>query len=185
MVLSSRARLLGISLVLLALVSFTLVLPAGATESGNSAWAVRVWRTDEGLPSNYVTGLAQTPDGYLWVSTYLTPARFDGVHFEENVFTDLPDVRHEKITALARKHDGGLWMGALHGAVFLLDSKRVQSVVGGLPDKQVQALTEDAEGALWISYPDGNVCRIKEGQVATISAADGLPNEGTSAHTVC
>jgi hypothetical protein len=38
----------------------------------------RVWQSDEGLPSNRVQAIAQTPDGYLWVGTQEGLARFDG-----------------------------------------------------------------------------------------------------------
>lgn len=40
-----------------------------------------VWTTANGLPQNTVTGIVQTPDGYLWVSTFDGLARFDGVRF--------------------------------------------------------------------------------------------------------
>ncbi len=40
-----------------------------------------LWTTANGLPQNTVTGVAQTPDGYLWVSTFDGLARFDGVRF--------------------------------------------------------------------------------------------------------
>jgi signal transduction histidine kinase/ligand-binding sensor domain-containing protein len=39
------------------------------------------WTTANGLPQNTVTGVGQTPDGYLWVSTFDGLARFDGVRF--------------------------------------------------------------------------------------------------------
>jgi signal transduction histidine kinase/ligand-binding sensor domain-containing protein len=39
------------------------------------------WTTANGLPQNTVTGVVQTPDGYLWVSTFDGLARFDGVRF--------------------------------------------------------------------------------------------------------
>jgi len=39
------------------------------------------WTTANGLPQNTVTGLVQTPDGYLWLSTFDGLARFDGVRF--------------------------------------------------------------------------------------------------------
>jgi len=41
-----------------------------------------VWTTANGLPQNTVTGLAQAPDGYLWLSTFDGLARFDGVRFK-------------------------------------------------------------------------------------------------------
>src|SRR5258705_4031952 len=40
-----------------------------------------VWTTANGLPQNTVTGVVQTPDGYLWISTFDGLARFDGVRF--------------------------------------------------------------------------------------------------------
>ena len=40
-----------------------------------------VWTTANGLPQNTVTGVTQTPDGYLWLSTFDGLARFDGVRF--------------------------------------------------------------------------------------------------------
>jgi len=40
-----------------------------------------VWTTANGLPQNTVTGVAQTPGGYLWLSTFDGLARFDGVRF--------------------------------------------------------------------------------------------------------
>ena len=53
-----------------------LTAPALAQEYGFD-----VWTTANGLPQNTVTGLAQTPDGYLWLSTFDGLARFDGVRF--------------------------------------------------------------------------------------------------------
>jgi len=39
-----------------------------------------VWQTDNGLPQNWVSSIAQTPDGYLWIGTrYGGLARFDSV----------------------------------------------------------------------------------------------------------
>lgn len=40
-----------------------------------------IWTTANGLPQNTVTGVVQTPDGYLWLSTFDGLARFDGVRF--------------------------------------------------------------------------------------------------------
>src|SRR4051812_4409979 len=37
--------------------------------------------TDNGLPQNGVRGIAQTPDGYLWFTTFDGLVRFDGVKF--------------------------------------------------------------------------------------------------------
>jgi len=45
-------------------------------------WSARVWRLDDGLPDDNVTGVVQTSDGYLWVATDSGLARFDGLRFQ-------------------------------------------------------------------------------------------------------
>jgi ligand-binding sensor domain-containing protein len=42
---------------------------------------LNVWSADDGLPQNVIRGIAQTPDGYLWIATLDGLARFDGLHF--------------------------------------------------------------------------------------------------------
>src|SRR5579862_3473461 len=39
------------------------------------------WTADSGLPQNIIRGVAETPDGYLWIATLNGVARFDGVRF--------------------------------------------------------------------------------------------------------
>ena len=48
---------------------------------GITQYSHRSWQTDAGLPDNYVQGMAQTPDSYLWIATQNGLARFDGVKF--------------------------------------------------------------------------------------------------------
>src|SRR5438105_2973809 len=60
-----------------------LMTRAGAVEPGlaDTDGALRIWRQAEGLPSDAVTTLIQTSDGYLWVGTSAGLVRFDGVKF--------------------------------------------------------------------------------------------------------
>src|SRR3974390_1025517 len=55
-------------------------------------WVMRAWQTDEGLPDNDVTGVAQTSEGFLWVATLGGLLRFDGARFEEFSTVQLPGV---------------------------------------------------------------------------------------------
>src|SRR5581483_811018 len=121
----------------------------------HSSWSVQTWRSDDGLPNNNVTGLAQTADGYLWVATYSCPARFDGVRFEEFFPRELAAGMNEKITALQLSRNGGLWMGMLHGTLVFLNSESIRVFTNGLPDKVAQTLVEDGAGALWATYQGG------------------------------
>src|SRR5487761_1129431 len=57
------------------------------TNSSANLWLIRTWQTDEGLPDNNVTGVAQASDGYLWVATLGGLMRFDAESFEEFLTT--------------------------------------------------------------------------------------------------
>src|SRR5437762_1815595 len=39
---------------------------------------VDVWQVRDGLPGTWVRGIAQTPDGYLWINVSGGVARYDG-----------------------------------------------------------------------------------------------------------
>jgi len=40
-------------------------------------YVLRAWDMEDGLPHNSVSGIAQTPDGYLWLATREGLARFE------------------------------------------------------------------------------------------------------------
>ncbi len=143
------------------------------------------WQSDDGLPNNHVTGLTPAPDGYLWVATYSTPARFDGVRFEEFLPKDFGVGSNQKISALAPARNGGLWLGTLHGAVLLLDGDSVTSFKDGLPYKPVQSLLAEADGALWITHQGGTVHRLRDRRLTAFGAAAGLPMPDTPNRYVC
>ncbi|HEX8289887.1 MAG TPA: two-component regulator propeller domain-containing protein [Pyrinomonadaceae bacterium] len=67
-----------------------------------------------GLPSDNVRGIAQTPDGILWFGTDNGLARFDG----RRVQTAAIDTSEtKKILALEVSPDGTLWIGTQNGAI--------------------------------------------------------------------
>ncbi|HTB81242.1 MAG TPA: two-component regulator propeller domain-containing protein [Opitutaceae bacterium] len=167
---------------LLAGLLFITVLPAPAA-SASPAWSAHVWQSDDGLPNNNVTGLAQTPDGYLWIANAGQLARFDGANFE--VFPSLSLVGlDQKVTSLWCSRKGGLWLGMDHGALVYLEGKTPRVfITEGLPNLSASTLIEDDEGAVWIVYGGSNLCRLKDGQITRFNKTNGLavtPRAGCS-----
>jgi ligand-binding sensor domain-containing protein/signal transduction histidine kinase len=170
-VISSVTTLAARGLFALALVSS----PLASAFSTHSSWSVQSWRSDDGLPNNDVTGIAQTPDGYLWVATFSRPARFDGEQFEEFFLKNIVPDFNDKLTALAPARKGGLWMGMQHGTVILLNANAGQLFTNGLPDKAVQAILQDQHGALWITYQGATVYRIDASSSRAVPVTEGMP----------
>jgi ligand-binding sensor domain-containing protein len=150
---------------------------AARADATNSAWMSRAWQTEEGLPGNTVVGVAQTPDGFLWVATESGLARFDGVRFQETA-----PLRNPNMTFLADRR-GRLWLGkrtaTAGGEVVCLEAgkSRVFTTEDGLPDQGASGMAQDGEGAVWFSA--GLLfCRIQDGRGTVFSSEAGLPSVG-------
>lgn len=147
----------------------------------SSEWFARAWRTDDGLPDNVISGLAQTVDGFLWVGTQGGLMRFDGVRFEEFTPVNLPGVPNRLVRSLIMDHEGGLWMVMNRNVVVHehSNSARVFTSKDGLLDFVASSITEDGEGAIWICYNGTNtVSRIKDGTVRHFDVGEEWPSGG-------
>lgn len=134
-----------------------------------SPWRFRAWQTDEGLPDNSVTGIAQTRDGYLWVATRGGLLRFNGSTFTPSPLLDAPGIVNRVVRVMILDRRGRLWLGMERGQVICLgpDGAKIFGKAEGLPDKQAFSMTEDAEGAVWIGFPN-DLVRIRDGQCAKV-----------------
>ncbi len=150
----------------------------------NSAWLARTWQSDDGLPGNIVSGVAQTPNGYLWVATENGVVRFDGVRFRSIAVPKLPGRRSSIIRALLLAQQD-IWLAMDGGLVARIAQGATNAVVvsQGVPNSQPVDMEEDREHAVWISFYNHSVCRIAEGEVSVFGAGDGLPGSGTCALT--
>lgn len=145
---------------------------AGPTDSG---WFVHVWQSDEGLPNNSVSSLAQTTDGYLWAANSSRLVRFDGVEFEIFSPKDFGTDSGQRVHVLLQSKSGGLWLATDHGTVVYLKEGIAKVITNGLPDVAAQALTEDAEGTLWITFSRGVIYHLKNGAATMLGPEAGLP----------
>lgn len=148
-----------------------------------SAWVMRTWQSDDGLPNNNVTDVAQTADGYLWVATPAQLARFDGVQFEGFWPKQIIPQFDRKITALLPTKEGGLWLGMNHGPLLYLHEGTVKIVTDAVQELNAAAILEDVEGAVWVDYRGGGagivggiLLRAKDGKVVQLPASTGGGN---------
>src|SRR5271156_7049389 len=77
-----------------ALLLCALILPSAPclADQPDSAWSVRGWSSDRGLPVDEDYGLAQSVDGYIWIATLRGVFRFDGSQF---IPTPVPQLSQE------------------------------------------------------------------------------------------
>ena len=160
------------SLGLLLLASFSSVLSSPAGGIGTRRYVIDVLPSEQDLPQNTITGITQTPDGYLWITTLDGVARFDGVRFRMFRAANTPALGSGRIRFLLVSRGGELWLATQEGGVVQLREGHFVPVA--LPDLAgprsaiVQVVRDDAN-ALWFSSEDGRVIRWSEGRYSVVS----------------
>ncbi len=67
------------------------------------------WTTDNGLPQNGVREITQTPDGYLWFTTFDGLVRFDGVRFTTFAKGNTKGIINNRFSSIASEKDGTIY----------------------------------------------------------------------------
>ncbi len=108
------------------------------------------WTTDDGLPQNGLREITQTPDGYLWFTTFDGLVRFDGVRFTAFGKSNTRGIINNRFTGIYGDKDGTLFAttvedGTLtiyrNGAFSSYTSKEV-------PGHYIRAIKPDETGEL-------------------------------------
>ncbi|MEO5821414.1 MAG: two-component regulator propeller domain-containing protein [Vicinamibacteraceae bacterium] len=99
--------------------AFGLVVSAVATAAAAPArdYVIDVWGTERGLPTSFVTSVAQTPDGYLWIGTQNGLLRFDGLRFVAFDPDNTPALSHARVEHLFVDDTGTLWANTYDGSL--------------------------------------------------------------------
>jgi ligand-binding sensor domain-containing protein/signal transduction histidine kinase len=154
-----------------------------ATEkSALPAFLLRSWDSEDGLPSAKVRAVAQTADGYLWVATSHGLARFDGVRFVVHTTNDTPELGDNRMTCLLVTKSGDLLAGTEGGFLCRRHAGKFEAfpLPSGLQIGEVNAMAQDAEGAIWIASKGAGILRWRQGVWNLYTKKDGLPVNGAT-----
>jgi len=138
------------------------------------------WTARDGAPVD-VYGLAQTPDGYLWVGGSAGLFRFDGVRFVPYQPLAAKAKAVVNVNRLLATREGQLWVGYLGGGVGVIvrDSLRQYSEKDGIPHGAVFALAQDSAGAIWVGAVDG-LAKFQDGRWQGVGSGTGFASTGAS-----
>lgn len=134
------------------------VVAAHASEGRAQAqreYSERYFTTADGLPSQAVTSIAETRDGYLWVVSGGLLARFDGKEFRTYSVANTP-LLQRRVMSIAAGRGDTLWIADVASALFAMVGGRVSLVAPpALAGTAFRSLAQDADGALYAgSVPD-------------------------------
>jgi ligand-binding sensor domain-containing protein/signal transduction histidine kinase len=140
--------------------------------------SLRTWHQADGLPSDSVTAVVQTLDGFLWVGTAAGLVWFDGVKFAGVKLESMVTNGVVRVTALCEDSDGHLWIGTQQDGLFELAQGKLWHYAKeqGLLDNNVTSLAADNQGQVWIGCKSG--LNLWAGQrFKSFTRSDGLPDD--------
>ena len=127
---------------------------------------IQTWQSDQGLPRPAIDAIGQGKDGYLWVGTWDSRARFDGVSFTEYLPDKTPELAGFGISKFVSDRFGVVWHATAGGGL--------AKWAGGhwvrcLPEIGAgHSITEVfgvSEGAAVVVRADGHVLSWRNGRV--------------------
>lgn len=136
----------------------------------DSQYIIDTWQTDEGLPENSATAMAQTPDGYLWFGTFGGLVRFDGVEFKVLDPSNTPELPGAGVVNLHLDRSGRLWVSTYQGmAMREADRWRRFDEKDGWTGDIVRHFIEHANGEVVAICFNGQVLAFRDGRFITLS----------------
>ena len=158
-----------------------------AEKAKDSSPMTRRWTTLDGLHENVVTALSRSSDGYLWVTTPLGVARFDGVKFTTYLPPDLPEVPPPATNAVAlprlpgrkvlcalAESNGVVWVGT-DGDGLLRLRPRLVSLRHEAPATNGVVRFTDSTGRVWSgTSADGIRVVLRDGTERHFGTQDGF-----------
>jgi ligand-binding sensor domain-containing protein len=96
--------------------------------------------------------LVEDNQRYMWACSWKGLYRYDRTTDRFKAFKNFPD---NDIRSFYKDSKGNYWIGSFNRGLFMMDFegniKKVYNDKNGLPNNQIHAITEDADGKLWIS----------------------------------
>ncbi|HEY7863728.1 MAG TPA: two-component regulator propeller domain-containing protein [Thermoanaerobaculia bacterium] len=132
-------------------------------------------RRDDGLSSNWVSGLCASCPGGMWVASMgggLTVISEKGT---EKILARDGRIPSDAIFSIAADPDGSVWVGTFGGGLSHLRGaeRRIYTVRDGLAHDIVAAILPEKDGTVWVGTR-GGLNRFKEGRWTTYRSQDGL-----------
>jgi len=127
-----------------------------ATETPRISLHHTSWLPKDGAPS-YVTSLAQSPDGWLWVASSIGLYRFDGVQFESFPVSGSEQLLYTDISSV-RVLGNDVWVGYRYGGASLIRQGHIARHYPANKDGlngTTWDFTKDAKGQLWAATSRG------------------------------
>lgn len=136
--------------------NLVLLVCLGIAADASAQYRFDAWTTDNGLPQNGVRQMTQTPDGYLWFTTFDGLVRFDGVRFTTFGTGNTKGIINNRFTGLYGDKDGTLYATTMEDGVLTIyrNGEFTSYDSSQVPGHYIQQIEPDAKGELRFQVED-------------------------------
>jgi signal transduction histidine kinase/ligand-binding sensor domain-containing protein len=168
----SRALLkLYILVVLVCFSGAVLAAELDIVESGKH-YKFDVWTKKEGITYNVLLDLAQSPDGYLWITSYDGILRFDGMTFESFGKEELGLETNPVARRMVLDHDGTLWISTENYGLFTYRDGELQRYRDKHNfNENIVRIFCDSKNRIWVSTFNKGLYILKDGAFEKVELA--------------
>lgn len=142
--------------------------PTGRTEG----YSAVLYNNLSGLPTAEANAIAETEEGFIWIGSYSGLIRYDG-----NTFVRMDSATGiSSVMCLYVDSQDRLWIGTNDSGVIVMERGEFRRWVkaDGLKAVNVRAVTEDADGVIYVAttagitmiHPDGSLTSVEEPRLA-------------------
>ncbi|MEO5857776.1 MAG: diguanylate cyclase [Pyrinomonadaceae bacterium] len=136
---------------------FAYLLLASASAAAGQ-YSFDTWTTDNGLPQNGVRQITQTPDGYLWFTTFDGLVRFDGVRFTTFNKSNTKGIINNRFTGIFADTDGTVFATTMEDGVLTMyrNGEFTSLTSDQVPGNYISRIERSGAGQLRMLIEDGD-----------------------------
>ena len=122
----------------------------GIAASAFGQYRFDTWTTDNGLPQNGVRQITQTPDGYLWFTTFDGLVRFDGLRFTTFNKSNTKGITNNRFTGIFADKDGTVYATTMEDGILTTNRNGVFTTMTSdmVPGHYIGKIEREDDGRL-------------------------------------
>jgi len=156
----------------------------GIASYNGSVW--RLYKTEDGLPSNWIYGLYVDNQNNIWAATYKGIARFDGARWNLVYSVENNSLINDRTHIITMDSSSNIWVGYIENGVSVfhpstgkwehftresgdLSGNKIRNIV-------VQPGSSTSEDTIWIATLDNGISQFRSGKWTSFTEKNGLPS---------
>src|SRR5215469_1851990 len=149
---------------------------------GLSQYLYDSWGAERGLPGGFITAIAQTSDGYLWIGTDKGLVRFDGLNFRQFNRAYPDPIEIGPVRTLVVDASDNLWILLQNTQVFRYRNG-IFEPIRGWTEGGTTAMARGTSGAILLSTSAAGTLTYTDNRFRSLSSADLLADASRVANT--